>query len=526
MGQYDWIIAVVIALTASTISNVGLNLQKKALSFRAAKRAKSFVVLVWTIGFVLMVAGALSDFAALGFGAQSIVAPLGAWTLVANVVLAGWINGEKLTIRDLGSTALIVAGCAISVATANHQDEIYTAEQLFQLYASPRFGIYMGSVVFVILSIYIAIRWMERVEAREGHSSPRWQRLQKLHRLGYPLMSGITGAQSVLFAKTVVELFTGQFVHHDGVLFARWESYPVILAMAATLTLQVYWMNRSLARYDALISVPVFQASWIVVGVVGGGVVYDEFGAFTPLAATLFPLGIMGCTAGVILLSQRNVESEQERQAKDRDAADAAEVADAVAAAAGDDTAAGEETRLLIPADGGPSAAGEGTPLLSSPALPRRGADGTSTSAAGFAAYTGGSSSKAPLALAAETFAVAGGAVEIKVSCRAAYLGLRLRRTKVKGASHCSLPPTARAAIPSALLRVAASIPLSFSLTHSLLHSLTPSLAHSFTRSLTHLSMLLFSCSGGCAGPVQLPHRAGMGCCIVPAAARRLAWGD
>lgn len=430
MGQYDWVIAVVIALAASTISNAGLNLQKKALSFRAANKAKGLVVLVWTIGFVLMLAGALSDFAALGFGAQSIVAPLGAWTLVANVILAGWINGEKLTMRDVGSTALIVAGCAISVATANHQDEIYTAQQLFDLYASPRFGIYMGTVVFVILCIYVAIRWMERVEAREGHSSPRWQRLQKLHRLGYPLMSGITGAQSVLFAKTVVELFTGQFVHHDGVLFARWESYPVILGMAATLTLQVYWMNRSLARYDALISVPVFQASWIVVGVVGGGVVYDEFGAFTPLSATLFPLGILGCTAGVILLSQRNVASEQERQAKDRDAADAAAVEDA-AAAVGEDVGAGdagEETRLLIPADGGPSGAGEGTPLLTSPALQR-----SASGAAGFALRS--SSSKAPLALAAEAFAVAGGAVEIKVSCRAAYLGLRLRRTKVKGAS-------------------------------------------------------------------------------------------
>lgn len=435
MGQYDWVIAVVIALVASTVSNVGLNLQKKALSYRAAQKAKGLVVLVWTLGFILMVAGALSDFAALGFGAQSIVAPLGAWTLVANVVLAGWINGEKLTMRDLGSTALIVAGCAVSVATANHQDEIYTAEQLFALYASPRFGIYMGTVVFVILSLLVATRWMERVEAREGHSSPRWQRLQKLHRLGYPLMSGIAGAQSVLFAKTVVELFTGQFVHHDGVLFARWESYPVIFALAATLTLQVYWMNRSLARYDALIAVPVFQASWIVVGVVGGGVVYDEFGAFTPLSATLFPLGIMGCTAGVILLSQRNVESEQERQAKDRDAADAAAVADAVAAAGEDGGAgsAGEETRLLLPADGGPSSgpiASEGTPLLSSPTFPRRGVDGSATAGAGQ-----GSSFKAPAAAGpVEAFAISGGAVEIRVSCRAAYLGLRLRRTKVKGA--------------------------------------------------------------------------------------------
>lgn len=78
--EYAWVVAVVIALAASTISNIGLNLQKYALNLKATKRGKpATIAVVWALGMGGIVAGALCDFAALGFGAQSIVAPLGSW---------------------------------------------------------------------------------------------------------------------------------------------------------------------------------------------------------------------------------------------------------------------------------------------------------------------------------------------------------------------------------------------------------------------------------------------------------------
>jgi hypothetical protein len=41
----------------------------------------------------MIILGSVFDFAALGFGAQSIVAPLGSLTLVANVVIAPLMHG-------------------------------------------------------------------------------------------------------------------------------------------------------------------------------------------------------------------------------------------------------------------------------------------------------------------------------------------------------------------------------------------------------------------------------------------------
>lgn len=52
----------------------------------------------------------LALLAALGFGAQSIVGPLGSVTLVSNTVIAPAFLGERITMRDIVATFLITAG--------------------------------------------------------------------------------------------------------------------------------------------------------------------------------------------------------------------------------------------------------------------------------------------------------------------------------------------------------------------------------------------------------------------------------
>ena len=59
----DWAICVIIATSASLLSNFGLNLQKLALNFRARKVAVAVFAMTWVLGFVFIVSGALCDFA-------------------------------------------------------------------------------------------------------------------------------------------------------------------------------------------------------------------------------------------------------------------------------------------------------------------------------------------------------------------------------------------------------------------------------------------------------------------------------
>ena len=103
---------------------------------------------------------------------------------------------------------LIVAGCVVAVAFASHSDPTYTLEILFGLYATLTFGLY-ASLVTVCASIVMIVVWyIERVEKRNGTPSPEYQWWFRIHRFAYPCVSGIIGAQSILFAKTLVELLT------------------------------------------------------------------------------------------------------------------------------------------------------------------------------------------------------------------------------------------------------------------------------------------------------------------------------
>ncbi|RYG42616.1 hypothetical protein EON68_01615, partial [archaeon] len=418
--KYAWVVAVVIACAASTISNFGMNLQKLALTYRAAGNVRRPVYMaLWVLGFVGIVGGAGCDFAALAFGAQSIVAPLGSWTLVANSVIAPAFLGERITRRDLLATALIIAGCTLSVATASHKDEIYTTEQLFSLYATLTFGLYIASVIFIVATILLTVRYVERLEQRYGSTSAAYLWWFKFHRFSYSCLSGVIGAQSVLFAKTVVELVTGTIVHHERVFLADWRTYPVLLGLATTLTLQVYYMQCGLARWDALYCVPIFSSFWILVSVIGGGVFYSEFASFDALSIGLFPLGILLCIVGVYALSQRNVEA-------------ARAVPDVSAAA---EAAAAEEEGEAVPLVGAQASAEEAkgmttvvhehSPLLR-PAPTSRRASGM---AAGGDAAAAASRAAWPLPGQGPVVGT-DAALTFTVEFTARYLGLALRKTQ------------------------------------------------------------------------------------------------
>lgn len=90
-----------LAVVASIVSNLGVNIQKFSHAREAARpadRQRAYVQRpVWWLGLSLVVLGSIGDFAAFGFATQSLVAALGGGsTLIANVVTAHFLNGEHL----------------------------------------------------------------------------------------------------------------------------------------------------------------------------------------------------------------------------------------------------------------------------------------------------------------------------------------------------------------------------------------------------------------------------------------------
>lgn len=363
--EYSWVIAVILCVASAAFANLGTNLQKLAwknslvdkddisvadtrstlsyigfssISFRPPKSlarksnlSKSSLLIplkedvqqntppvvaedtwtfrkTWLSGLSLTAVGAVLDFVALGFGAQSVVAPLGSLTLVFNLLFANLIHDETVETSDFLNTFLILLGCFITVAFSSKQTRFTPVHTLFELFMSPRFTFYAISTLLIVIFLLMRLR---HIETKLGNftsleQSSKRQPFERRQRVIYPIISGVCGAQSVLFAKLLDELLLstlaskGKFYQRGGTLF-------VLLALVLSMLSQLYFMNEGLRRFSSLLVVPVYQSAWILYSVIGGGIVFKEFVDLSNIQIFGFLIGVSVVVLGVYFLAQREI---------------------------------------------------------------------------------------------------------------------------------------------------------------------------------------------------------------------------
>lgn len=65
----------------------------------------------------------------------------------------------------------------------------------------------------------------------------------------------------------------------------------------------MYHLNKGLRLFPAVIIVPTLQIFWTLFSIICGGIYFNEFSTFTPLATGMFALGVVLIFAGVLLLT-------------------------------------------------------------------------------------------------------------------------------------------------------------------------------------------------------------------------------
>lgn len=315
-----WIIGFSIAIIFSFLASVGINLQKKALKQNelAAQELQKepkpvYRLPLWCFGFVLILAGSILDFVAFGLAPQSLLAPLAALTLVWNMMLAPCFNKEKLSRKDIAATLIIFLGATVAVVFASHASPSYTLKMLLQLYRDPLTCAYFGVVALVVAIHYGAIQFVEKLSL----TSRRHRMIQiglpsfwaRVRLIGYSGLAGTMGGQSVLFAKSTAELLKSAL--HGDDCFQQYPTYIIIVALVLCLLCQMHYLNCGLVHFDALSVVPIYQAYWIISGVMGGAIYFQEIRTFSVHQACMFVLGIMTTIFGVVLLSQRRPAAQQ-----------------------------------------------------------------------------------------------------------------------------------------------------------------------------------------------------------------------
>ena len=126
---------------------------------------------LWIIGLLLVMFASVADVIALCFAPQSLIAPLGALTMVSNVVFAPLLLHEKIGVRDLIATSVILTGSVIAVIFGAHADRIFAIEALFGLFRAPRFVAYASCVIVGLLAFLFMLHQFSVAE--EAHLNGR-----------------------------------------------------------------------------------------------------------------------------------------------------------------------------------------------------------------------------------------------------------------------------------------------------------------------------------------------------------------
>jgi len=308
-----WLLGLLFSILSSTCTNLGVNLQKYSFlceAKRTKKEKRSYVSQPkWVCGLLMVVAGGLLDFVALAYAPQSLVTPVGGFTIVANVVFAHYLLNEAFNRSDATATALIIGGVVQVALFADKSETCYTADELVSFYSRTAFIIYALVISLLIVVLLLLVRHVEKILESFGSNSSSYKKFRRIHSILYPALSGLFGAQSVLFAKSTVELI--KTFNVTGVnQFTQFRTYFSACTMVLCIFLQIHWLAKGLEKFDAVFTVPIFQCFFITVSIVGGGVYFDEFRDMSSFQFSMFLLGVMLTLAGVFLMSKREMNEQ------------------------------------------------------------------------------------------------------------------------------------------------------------------------------------------------------------------------
>jgi len=214
------------------------------------------------------------------FVLQTKLAPLGALSLIWNILLAPKFHGEEITRRNVMATVVIFLGVTSTVMFSTHDTPTYDLPAIIRLFKQPSFILYTLVTIGVLSGFFMVARLIERKQLP-------WH---LLHVVCYGGLAGIFGGQSVMLAKTVVELVKSA-IFEGSDAFTHVVTYVMVAAMA------VRWRTRC---WEA--SAP--RAAWAPPACL---VIVHPADVWL-LVVFAFVFGCFGCFADVLVFSNHHIE--------------------------------------------------------------------------------------------------------------------------------------------------------------------------------------------------------------------------
>ncbi|KAL3911387.1 MAG: hypothetical protein SGPRY_008714 [Prymnesium sp.] len=255
-------IGVSLAICGNLVISIGLALTKHAHNINQNRPTPLPYVKVplWWLGFLATVIGEIGNFASYGFTQASVVAPLGAVSVLANVFIATCWLGEGLGARKVIGCGLCIIGGFIIVMSRPQSSVTLDIDTFIKHVQDRIFAIYMVLLTAVVLLLV-------GFQDKYGHR----------HVAYYVLLCSLLGSVTVMACKGVSTFLNLWLSGQSATPFNTPVFYLIATVLACTAVLQVRYLNEAMENFGNMETVPVYYVLFTISTILGANILYKDF---------------------------------------------------------------------------------------------------------------------------------------------------------------------------------------------------------------------------------------------------------
>mmetsp|Transcript_13539 Transcript_13539/g.31161 ORF Transcript_13539/g.31161 Transcript_13539/m.31161 type:complete len:351 (-) Transcript_13539:791-1843(-) len=284
---HNLLIGAVLAIVGNLMISASFQVQKFAHNKNEGQVAYTKIPM-WWLGLLFMAGGEVGNFMAYGYAPATLVAPLGAVSVIANAMLARFILGELLMVNNIIGVLLALIGAVAIVVSAPTSCGDITIATLKAHMRTDQFLIFLALVVLGILAIVWKVP----------------EHLKHRYVIFYVAVCGLMGSITVMSSKGVSTalrlLFQG-----DPAWFQDWLVYLLIVGAAGSIVIQMRYLNQAMITFGTTEVVPVYYVCFNLCSITAGMVLYHEYTFGEDWKVAVFVLGVLVTCIGVFLINMK-----------------------------------------------------------------------------------------------------------------------------------------------------------------------------------------------------------------------------
>ena len=283
------LIGVAISLVGHMISALGLNLQRYAHTIDV--NVPVYKKPAWFYGLICMGLCEVFNFLALSFAPASIVAPLGAFSVVCNALFGHLIFSEAVGANSMMALGLIALGSVFVVLFGPNENKDISVELFTDQLKKPTTVSYFSLTVVVMVTL--AIKGGDNLYANVGIAS---------------LSAGMTMTLTKAMAMFVKLSVTGNNQ------MAKLLPYGIIVFIVAAVVLQLRYINKAMENHKSFIVSALYFVLLTTMTILNSTILFGDLRRLSAISLILFSSGCIVVMYGVWILSNDTSEEEEDSE--------------------------------------------------------------------------------------------------------------------------------------------------------------------------------------------------------------------